>query len=53
MLFFRAHPPIFLPKRPKKSSFLLSVRFWRAAQAGLGVDGARFTEFSEIAFPEE
>jgi hypothetical protein len=30
---------VFLPKRPKNRPFLLSVRFLKLAQAGLGVDG--------------
>jgi hypothetical protein len=39
MLFFRAHPPVSLPKRPKTGPFLLSVRFSKAAEALLGIDG--------------
>jgi hypothetical protein len=37
--FFRAYPLLFLPKRPKKGPFFLSVRFYEGGNGWLGVDG--------------
>jgi len=37
--FFSLETPVFLPKRPKKGPFLLSVRFSGAGQAVFGLDG--------------
>ena len=39
MVFFSPETPVLLPKRPKKGSFLLSVRFFGAGQAVFGLDG--------------
>ena len=47
MVFLGRGPPIFLPKRPKKGPFLLSVRFLEAGLAVLLLDGEEFTQISK------
>jgi hypothetical protein len=47
MVFSRRGPPVFLPKRPKKGPFLLSVRFFGVAKAVLGLDGEELTQILE------
>jgi hypothetical protein len=47
MLFLRRGPPVFLPKRPKKGPFLLSVRFLEGVHAPYGLDGEELTQISE------
>jgi len=39
MVFFAPTPPVFLPKRPKKGPFFLSVRFCEDAKGQLSLDG--------------
>jgi hypothetical protein len=39
--------PVFLPKRPKKGPFFLSVIFLQAMRDGLDVDDERLTTFCE------
>jgi hypothetical protein len=47
MILIRRGPPVFLPKRPKKGPFLLSVRFLGVSQAILGLDGEELTQISK------
>jgi hypothetical protein len=48
MVFFSQATPIFLPKRPQKGPFLLSVRFLIQAQATFGIDGEELALISGI-----